>query len=156
MHHNYYVYASPADDGRFVWFPWDMNEAMLNRQQAGCPEPGSVMLDEIVSPDPDDDEIDADWPLIALLLADPEYREAYRTELRAALDGAFAADDVIASIRAAHELVAPWVVGPEAVEALPYTNTTEQRFRDALTAGDAALEPHVQARHDAVEAALAE
>ena len=29
MNHNYYVYGDPSDQGRLVWFPWDLNEAML-------------------------------------------------------------------------------------------------------------------------------
>jgi hypothetical protein len=152
MHHNYYLYADPTGGGRLAWFPWDLNEAMLLREQDGCPPPGSVMLDEIV--DADDPAIDADWPLIAFLLADGEYREEYRELLRAALDGSFEEGAVIQAMRDAHELIAPWVVGPEEAEAHPYSNTTAERFGGSLTEGDDALEPHVHARHLAVEAAL--
>jgi len=155
MHHNYHVYSNPHDHGRFVWFPWDLNEAMLYREQAGCPEPGSVMLDEIVSAD-DGTDIDSDWPLIRFVLSDPVYRGAYAQELRAALDGPFAVDTVVAMLERYHELVAPYVVGPVEIETYPYTNTTADAFERSLEEGDGALVPHVNARHDAVEAALGE
>jgi spore coat protein H len=151
MHHNCFVYADPSRGGRFVWFPWDLNESMLERTQTGCPAPGSVLLREIVEAQ---SGIDADWPLIRYLLADATYLAVYRKELRAFLDGAFAQAPVIARMERTHALIAPWVVGPEAVEAYPYTNTTQAGFKSSLTGGDSALEPHVKARRAAVEAAL--
>ena len=30
MTHNYYLYSDPSDD-RFTWIPWDLNEAILER-----------------------------------------------------------------------------------------------------------------------------
>jgi len=156
MHHNYYVYADPFDHGRFVWFPWDLNESMLFREQPGCPTPGSVWLDEVVYGDEDDPDIDVDWPLIRFVLADPVYRKRYRHALRATLDGPFAEDAVIAMIERYHDLVAPYVAGPTEVEAYPYSNTSVEAFEGSLTEGDDALLLHVHARHDAVEAALGE
>jgi hypothetical protein len=155
MHHNYFVYANPNDGGRLLWFPWDLNESMLARQQSGCPPPGSVLLDEIVSPEAGTD-VDTDWPLIELILSDAEYRAAYRAELAVALDGAFSAEATIARLQELHDLIAPYVVGPTQVEAYPYTNTTTSDFEASLTAGDGALIPHVQARHQAVQEALAQ
>ena len=153
MHHNYYVYSNPRDFGRFVWFPWDMNEAMLYREKEGCPAPGSVMLEEIMA----EEEDETGWPLIRFILDDPVYRAAYIEDLRAVLDGPFAAESVIAMMRRYHDLVAPWVVGPNGTEVPPYkANGVEDGFAGSLTAGDDALEPLVYARHAAVEAALGE
>jgi spore coat protein H len=152
MHHNYFIYANPGNGRRLSWFPWDLNESMLRRTQSGCPAPGSVMLDEIVN---GASGVDATWPLIGFLLADTEYRVAYRTYLRGALDSAFAESTVVAKMRQYHDLIAPFVVGPEGVESYPYSNTTQSDFVCSLTTGDSALEPHVTARHQAVEAALA-
>ncbi|MBN1772195.1 MAG: CotH kinase family protein [Deltaproteobacteria bacterium] len=155
MHHNYYVYADPLDAGRFVWIPWDLNEAMLDRERSGCPAPGSVLLDEIVHPDPTaDPPVDADWPLIALLLADPDYCRTYCNELQAALHGAFVAEPLVARMRRYHVRIRPWVVGPEATEEWPYTNTTPEAFLGSLAEGDDALETHLAARRAAVEAAV--
>ena len=156
MHHNYYLYGALGANGdrRLTYVPWDLNESMLERTQSGCRAPGSVLLDEIVNPDPAAG-IDTDWPLIAFILGDPVYHAAYVTAVREVLDGAFAADAVIARMRSYHDLIAPWVVGPDAVEARPYTNTTPDAFAASLTGGDTALETHVANRHTAVEAALA-
>lgn len=156
MHHNYYVYANPLDGGRFVWMPWDLNESMIDREQSGCPEPGSVLLDEILSADLDDPDaaIDGNWPLIRFVLGDETYHELYLTELRAALDGAFAEAAVQQRMQECHDLIAPYVVGPAQVETYPYTNTTSEGFTTSLTTGTDALLPHVTARHEAVEAAL--
>jgi spore coat protein H len=156
MHHNYYLYSNPADHGRFVWFPWDLNEAMLYREKDGCPEPGSVMLDEIVNGDENDAEYDTNWPLIRFVLRDSVYLAAYKDELRAVLGGPFAQKTVVAMMRKYHDLVAPYVVGPDAVERFPYTNTTANGFKGSLTDGNDALVPHVAARRAAVKAALEE
>ena len=168
MPHNYYVYANPADGGRFLWLPWDLNEALADRKHDGC-VPGSVMLDEIVSRSP---SISRSWPLIEYLLGDATYRESYLGYLRAVLDGAFAADALKAQMRADHDLIAPYVDGTIAAEngALKdalfsgwytYQNTTLADFRTSLTrTGDGAsvpdgLQVHVDKRRAAVEAALA-
>jgi hypothetical protein len=111
----------------------------------GGKDPGSVMLDEI----------GADRPLVRYLLDDPVYREFYRQELAAALQGAFTIDSVHARMDSCHALIAPYVVGADG-ESAPYTlllNADE--FETALVSGDNALKPHVEARHIAVEEALA-
>jgi spore coat protein H len=156
MHHNYYVYANPLDSWRFAWFPWDFNEAMMDKSEPDCPPPGSVMLDEIVYPD-EDTKIDADWPLIQFILADPVYRAEYKEEIKAVLDGAFAIDKVHAMMDKHHDLVAPYVIGPKEKEKWKYTTcfpTDCSAFADSLTEGEGALKPHVEARHEAVKAAL--
>jgi hypothetical protein len=156
MHHNYYVYANPQNGGRFLWLPWDLNESMLRRTQSGCPDPGSVMLDEIVFADPADPSptIDHNWPLIRFILADAVYREDYKAALRSVLSDSFAVDPTLTRIRELHARVAPYVIGPMAVEAFPYTNTSQDRFSASLTTDDNGLELHLVARHAAVEAAL--
>lgn len=148
MHHNYYVYENPLNGGRIFWFPWDLNESMLYRTQAGCPAPGSVLLTEILNPQSNSSstEIDTDWPLIQYILGDAVYFESYKKELQAALDGAFNQTEVINKLQRYHELVAPYVVGPTETEAYPYTNTTKDGFNNSLTTGTNALIPHVKAR----------
>src|SRR3990172_1066835 len=79
MSHNYYVYADPSSEGKLVWFPWDLNEAMLT------PVPGATQMSAVML-----EGVGADWPLIRFLLDDPTYRQVYRDELRAGIDGAFA------------------------------------------------------------------
>ena len=148
MAHNYYVYASPAHDGRLVWFPWDLNEAMLvPRRLPGGGDATSVMLDEVGD----------DWPLIRYLLDDPQYRQQYRGYLQETLDGAFAVDRVQELMQRYHDLISPYVVGPEATEERPYTHLRNaDSFLEALDVGSDALLPHVPARHTAVQEALAQ
>jgi spore coat protein CotH len=144
--HNYYLYGQPDHGGRLAWIPWDLNEAL---RPVGTTRPGcaaeSVMLDEVGE----------DKPLIRWLLDDPTYREAYRNELTTLLAGPFSAAALDPALTAAHELVAPWVVGPEAVEALPYSFLPGPgAFLGSLSGNPTALLDHVADRRLDVQAAL--
>ena len=145
MDHNYYVYGNPADGGRLVWFPWDLNEALLVSGRS-ADAATSVMRDGTSDR----------WPLIRFLLDDPVYREFYKDEVRIVLEGAFAVDGVHEALRRLHGLIAPYVIGPESVEAQPYTFLSDsRRFENALTNGRDGLLRHVEMRHQDARAALA-
>jgi spore coat protein H len=154
MHHNYYLYANPLDHGRFVWLPWDLGETMTDRQDPSCPDLDGVMFDEIVNP-VDGSGIDTYWPLVQLLLADDVYRQEYEDALRMVLDGPLAQDAVFAMIDAYHALVAPYVVGPAAVEDYPFTTCVPANTCAEFETSVDTLKAHVEARRAAVEAALA-
>jgi hypothetical protein len=127
---------------------------MSNRQDETCPDLDGVMLDEIVY---GAEEIDTDWPLIKYILSDTAYRAGYRKELRAVLNGPFAATAVIQQMEKYHNLIAPYIVGPKAVEAYPYTTCDPHdcsAFTTSLTEGEDALKTHVEERHAAVKASL--
>jgi len=142
MTHNYYLYNDPSD-GRFTWIPWDLNEAMLDRSGGMAQNSTSVLLDEISS----------QWPLIRNVLDDDVYAARYRQELENAAVGAFAEDTVAARMQAAHDLIAPWVVGADG-EQSPYTFLrNDAEFEDSVDGDDGLIE-HVRDRHDAVAAAL--
>ncbi|MCP4680036.1 MAG: hypothetical protein GY854_32005 [Deltaproteobacteria bacterium] len=144
MSHNYYVYSDPSNNGRLTWFPWDLNEAMIDPPKQDM-NAGSVMLDEITD----------EWPMIRYLLDDDEYRQTYKDELEAVLEGSFAIDKVHAKMQAYHDLIAPYVTGPESVEESPYTFLkNSEEFNTSLTTGTDALKPHVESRHQAVKDAL--
>ena len=145
MSHNYYVYGDASEGGRLAWFPWDLNEIMLiPRRRPGGSDPTSIMLDDV----------GADWPLIRFLLDDPEYRQLYRDELRAAIEGGFEAEAVIAKMKAYHDLIAPYVIGPDG-ETAPYTFLRRsEEFETSITGSPEALEPHVRDRHAAVRQEL--
>jgi len=150
MTHNYYLYADPSDDGRFVWFPWDLNESLLVNSGGpggggGGPGAGSdsVLLDEI----------DDGWPMIRFLLDDDVYGAQYRAELEAALLGAFEAVALEARMTAYHDLIAPFVVGAEG-EAAPYTNLANSSEFEQSVDGGGGLTEHVADRHEAVVDAL--
>jgi hypothetical protein len=142
--HNYYLYGQPDHGGRLAWIPWDLNEALRPSTRSGC-FPSSVMLDEV----------DARWPLIRRLLDDPVHRQVYRDALASLLAGPFSSTALDPALTAAHELVAPWVVGPEAVETPPYTFLAGPgAFESSLTGTSSSLLDHVAARRLAVQAAL--
>lgn len=143
MPHNYYVYANPTNGGRLTWIPWDLNEALMPEQRSAC-DPETLFFKST----------DDRWPLIRYLLDDAVYMEAYRDELSRAVEGAFTVTGVSARIQAAHDLVAPYVVGPIAQEAPPYTFIGQDDFTGSLRGDSDALLDHVEARHAAIEEAL--
>jgi spore coat protein CotH len=156
-HHNYLVYGNPKNHGRLQWIPWDLNEALASRGASNCRDPGSILLEQIVDGDPNSTDFDANWPLIRLLLADKTYRADYLRYVNEVLHGAFAAESVIAAMRLEHELIAPYVVGPEATETKPYTTlSTLEDFTHSFVGGPEALETHVTERHTAIDAVLTE
>ncbi len=140
MNHNYYIYADPDRGGRFVWIPWDFNEAMFIREPTM-----SVLLKEIGDK----------WPLIRNLLDDPVYAAKYHDELKAALAGPLEETKLTARINKYYALIKPYVVGKDGEKA-PFTLLSgEQEFNNALTQGKQALLPHITNRHKVVKEALA-
>jgi spore coat protein CotH len=138
MTHNYYLYADP-EAGRLVWFPWDLNEAIIDRGGNGpWADASSVSLDEIGD----------EWPLIRYVLDDAEYADAYAAELTAVLDGAFSRAEVSALIDGYHALIEPYVVGADG-ESGSYTFLSSD---SAFTGSVADMKSHVSSRHAAVEA----
>ena len=145
MNHNYYVYADPSNDGRIVWFPWDLNEAMLLNNRNGDVST-SIMLDMV----------NEEWPLIRYLLDDEEYRAQYKNEVQAFLDGPFQTDAVLDRLQANHDLIAPYLDGTVSEEKAPYTffrNPGE--FGNSLT-GSEGLNAHVSVRFLDAQKALAD
>ena len=138
MDHNYYVYGDPSNGGRLTWFPWDLNEAMLARGPGSSSVSSSIMMDMVG---------DA-WPMIRFLLDDEVYREIYKDEVRAVLDGAFATDVVHERMNRYHAMISPYVVGPEATESEPYTQLARgSDFENALIDSRDGLKNHVEDRH---------
>ena len=138
MDHNYYVYGDPANGGRLTWFPWDLNEAMLSRGPGSSSVSSSIMMDMV----------DDAWPMIRFLLDDEVYREIYKDEVRAVLDGAFATAAVHERMDRYHAMITPYVVGPEATEAAPYTQLDRSSaFENALIDSRDGLKNHVEDRH---------
>ena len=148
MTHNCYLYADPSDDGRIVWFPWDLNEALLE-PPGGGPGPGGMAgADSVLL-----DEIGGSWPGIRNVLDDPVYEAQYRAELEAALVGAFEADALKEKMQRYSDLIAPRVVGDDG-EVSPDTNLQSASDFNGSLAGNSGLFDHVDERHEAVQDAL--
>ncbi len=134
MAQNYYLYANPSDGGRLNWIPWDLNMALSSSSGFGGAAP-SLELDDVRD----------DWPLIRYLLDDSVYWSTYVRYVREASEGAFAVDRAQTRFQAAHDLIAPYVVGADG-EQSGYTFVSDpQQFDDAL---DELLE-HVVKRQEA-------
>ncbi len=103
MAQNYYVYSDPEDDWRLHWIPWDCNETL----KSGSGGPGNQALSLEL------DEVDDGWPLIRYLIDDPVYRAVYVSHVSETIDGAFAVEPAQARLQAAHDLIAPHVVGAD-------------------------------------------
>ena len=137
--HNYYLYGDPSEGGRLHWIPWDQN---LSFSSSLSPAPLLPL---------DMSTVDAQFPLIRFLMDDPVYAEIYWSEVERFDGGLFFPDLIKERLRVAHDLIAPYVVGPEG--ELP--GYTMLRAPDAFTSSLDALDAHVDQRHTAVAEALA-
>ena len=102
MPHNYYMYADPAEAGRFRWIPWDHTFAFSSGQGFGGQSLSLAM-----------DEVGDEWPLIRYLLDDAVYRGRYRQFVEQAAAAEYEPASMGPRFEAAHALIAPYVVGPE-------------------------------------------
>jgi hypothetical protein len=140
--HNYYLYADPGDAGRLTWVPWDLNEAF--RSTGGAKSALSLPLDGVT----------AKWPLIRFLMDDPVYHAQYLEAVGRMVEDVFPAEDTKARMKVLHELLTPYVVGPEG-EAGEFTLLdSPDQFLTALDSGPEALLPHVDKQHAAAQALL--
>lgn len=123
MSHNYYLYADPAVGGALRWIPWDHTFAFTSAGGFGG-QSLSLSMDEVTE----------QWPLIRYLLDDPVYRDIYRDHLAQAAQVEYEPVAAEERFRAAHELITPYVVGPDG-EIPGYTFLqSEASFHDALDA----------------------
>lgn len=144
MNHNYYVYGDPSQDGRLVWFPWDLNESMLVRGRRGS-DPTDVLMRDVGE----------GWPLVRYLLDDDVYFTDYLAFVQQALDGGFGEAQVVARAQAYHDLIAPYVVGDDGEQA-PYSNLRDQSEFEESLVGRAGLLTHIQGRHQTVADVLSD
>jgi hypothetical protein len=135
MAHNYYLYNLPGKG--LTWIPWDNNECMLDRQ-AGPGGSATVTL-------PLDGVTDA-WPLIRYLADDPVYYQLYKDHVKVFAEDIFLPLEINAELDRYHNLIAPYVIGPEMTETGKYTQLTSP---SGFTSEWAALKNHVVARRQA-------
>ncbi len=127
MPHNYYMYSDPAQGGRFTWIPWDHSFAFSS--QSGALSLGMS-------------EVSSAWPLIRYLLDDPHYVEVYRAHVAKAVEEEYDPAWAKERFQAAHDLIAPYVIGPEGeIEGHTFL-ASDASFEDSV--GE--LSAHVEAR----------
>ncbi|MFZ5988429.1 MAG: CotH kinase family protein [Bacillota bacterium] len=135
---NYYLYQDLSDNGRLIFLPWDFNLSLSSTSPWGWIRPASLSLDEVNN----------NWPLIRFLMDDPVYRNIYHYEMQTGVNGCFNEAAVTAEMRRLHEMIRPYVVGPEGeTREFSYLNNGESQFNQAL----ADLLNHVTSRHTAVK-----
>ncbi|WP_319580279.1 CotH kinase family protein [uncultured Methanospirillum sp.] len=175
MSHNYYLYNDP-ETGTFTWIPWDYNLAFQNAsngmegsENMSFPSGDNLsLIQENKNPGFDganiskkmgmgfknttfnlsSNEISADWPLIRYLLDDPVYHEKYVEAVKTVSNGAFDPNTLKETFSKNHELISPYVVGPDG-ERAKYTHLkSDQDFEDSLNK----LISHVFSQYDAAVA----
>ncbi|MBT3218170.1 MAG: CotH kinase family protein [Proteobacteria bacterium] len=136
---NYYVYGDPSDDGRLVWIPWDLNEAMTDETS------------HEYSLDFDLDEVGDNFPLIRYLMDDAVYSEIYLAELQNALDGVYDLDPLHGKMEQYHDMLEPYVVGADGEISGFTTLHSEDNFHTSLRGGPDALIDLSEQRHEATQ-----
>lgn len=137
MPHNYYLYSNPTYDGRFTWIPWDHSFA-FSAAMDGLPLDMATVTEE--------------WPLIRYLLDDPQYLEVYRDHVAQAAAMEYEPVSATKRFQAAHDLIAPYVVGPEGeIEGYTFLSS-DAAFEGSVTD----LVAHVNGRQAAVADYLAQ
>ncbi len=141
MAHNYYLYrmSSKAEKSanRFIWIPWDNNEALQNQSQAL-----SLGMSEVTSC----------WPLIRYLLDVPAYKSVYANYVKAFQSEVFAPTETTSRYARLAALIRDSV----SREAHPYTylsnGTSSSAQLSAFDSAVSALKTHAQSRATAVSA----
>jgi spore coat protein H len=124
MAHNYYLY-NEAGKG-LTWIPWDNNECLMNR--------GNNTYTISLS------TTGANWPLIRYLMDDPVYNAKYKFYMKEFTDNVFIPDKMNALFTRYHNLISPFVIGPQEMEQFKYTHLQNAT---AFTASLESLKLHV-------------
>lgn len=140
--HNYYLYGSPRHRDRLFWIPWDHDLAMP-AFGLGANAPIDLFHGNLAP----------NWPLIRLLMEDPVYRAAYRTNLETLLASVFEPSRLNAVIRSEHARIFPFVIGPTGEPFGRNLAGSAAQF-DAAVNGPAGLAAYVSRRATAVQQAL--
>lgn len=97
-------------------------------------------------------DVGAEWPLIARLLADPDYAARYRAFLSDAMAGLMAPEVMARRVRELHELIVPAITGPDGELKNHTTVSSEAAFRDS----PGRLLAEIDRQRERIQAALAE
>ena len=135
MAHNYYLYNEPSEG--LTWIPWDNNESMMSK--------GNNAITMSLS------GISSSWPLIRYVIDDDVYNASYRVYVKDFTDNIFTTEKMNTLFDKNHDLISPYVIGPEETEGGKYTQlTSTASFTSALTD----LKNHVVTQRSAVSAYL--
>lgn len=133
MTHNYYLYNKPTNN-KFVWLPWDNNEAFSNGPGGGGPGPGGSMspLDfdfANIATTPVSSSGDVTWPMISYIYSDPVYKAQYDAYIDQFIASAFTVSNLSSKFTTYHNMIQPYVTGSEG-EISGYTHLTSSAAFD--------------------------
>lgn len=138
MTHNYYLYNSPSSN-KFVWIPWDNNEAFSDGPGGGGPGGpgggggGNSPLDfdfSNMSTTPTSSTGDVAWPLISYVYDDPVYKAQYDAYIDEFITTVFTTSNVNTKFTTFHNMIQPYVNGADG-EITGYTHLTSPSEFDA-------------------------
>jgi spore coat protein H len=134
--HNYYLYHHPQHN--LIWIPWDNNESLSDRNHGS----GHFSMPEVSA---------TRWPLTRYIIDDPVYNQKYHDHIAAFAENVFISDELNARFDYYHNLISPYIIGPENTEVTPYTHLISS---DDFANGLLHLKQHVANRLEAVDTYL--
>ena len=134
MTHNYYLYNNP-ETHKLEWIPWDNNEAL----EAGKGDRGALSLGL--------DEVNDQWPLIAYLMNESEYKTIYDTYVYQFTQDVFTQESMVETYSKYYEMIKEYAY--DEVKGYSFI-TSDQSFDSAVEM----LKIHVVERNDAVTSYL--
>jgi spore coat protein CotH len=117
MTHNYYLYNNPSTD-KFVWIPWDNNEAFA--ETGGMSGPLEFNFSSLSST-PTGTQGDVAWPLIEYIYDDPVYKAQYDQYIDEFIYSAYDVSELTNTFTTYHNLISPYVIGADG-EIAGYTH----------------------------------
>lgn len=137
--HNFYLYNHTQK--KLTWIPWDHNEALTGSPGiTGGSGTGTGMGRNALSLSMN--EVNSSWPLLKYLVDDATYLEKYKTYLKAFNDNVFTESAMNALFDQYHNLISPYVLGPNGEQGGYTYISSSSSFVNAL----AELKTHVSNR----------
>ena len=136
MTHNYYLYNDPSTK-KFVWIPWDNNEAFTDGPGGGGGPGGSMSAMDFdfsnLSSTPTSSTGDVAWPMIEYIYNDPVYKQQYDAYIDEFITTVFTSANMTSRFTSLHTMIQPYVNGSYG-EIDGYTNlSSPTEFDNSLS-----------------------
>jgi len=114
MSHNFYLYNTPSS-GLLTWIPWDNNETFADGPgEMAKPDKAALDFDfSNLATLPEGPGATPPWPLISFLYEDPVYKQKYNGYIEEFIQGPFSVSVMSGRFNEAHQMILPYVIGPD-------------------------------------------